>query len=81
MRHVEATSTRLRINTVLNAVTKRGPFIGNSFAVVGRQRCDKLVLIFPPSSFWTVVSTSNAAPSFFFFVNLLVSNFPFLCVY
>ena len=35
MRHRDATTHILRINTVLNAVTKRGPFLGNSLAVIG----------------------------------------------
>ena len=42
-KHREATTTRLRINTILNGITKRGPLLGNSLAVVGlaehRMRC------------------------------------------
>jgi hypothetical protein len=34
-KHREATTTRLRINTILNGITKRGPLMGNSLAVVG----------------------------------------------
>eukprot|EP00042_Codosiga_hollandica_P051578 m.636340 g.636340 ORF g.636340 m.636340 type:complete len:211 (-) comp58308_c0_seq1:165-797(-) len=34
LRHPEATSARLKINTVLNGITKRGPMVGNSFAIL-----------------------------------------------
>eukprot|EP01147_Barroeca_monosierra_P010647 gene10647-2761_t len=34
LRHPAATSNRLRVTTVLNAVGKRGPFLGNSLAVI-----------------------------------------------
>lgn len=34
IRHPAATTTRLKINTVLNAVTKRGPALGNAAGVV-----------------------------------------------
>ena len=35
LKHPEGTTMRLRFNTVLNGVTKRGPAIGNSLAVIG----------------------------------------------
>lgn len=35
LKHREANTIKLRINTVLNGMTKRGPFLGNSFAVIG----------------------------------------------
>lgn len=35
LRHPAATTNRLRINTVLNAVTKRGPYLGNTLGVLG----------------------------------------------
>ena len=38
LRHPAATSNRLRVNTVLNAVTKRGPFMGNTLGVIGALR-------------------------------------------
>ena len=34
LRHPAATSNRLRVTTVLNAVGKRGPFLGNTLAVL-----------------------------------------------
>jgi import inner membrane translocase subunit TIM23 len=34
LRHPAATSNRLRVNTVLNAVQKRGPFLGNTLGVI-----------------------------------------------
>lgn len=34
LRHKEAVSARLRLTTVLNAVTKRGPFLGNRMGVL-----------------------------------------------
>ncbi len=35
LRHKEATSYRLQLTTVLNAVTKRGPSLGNRIGVLG----------------------------------------------
>lgn len=35
MRNPDAVTRRLRINSVLNAVTRRGPFVGNFSAVIG----------------------------------------------
>eukprot|EP00045_Choanoeca_perplexa_P000290 m.13662 g.13662 ORF g.13662 m.13662 type:complete len:225 (+) comp10201_c0_seq1:114-788(+) len=34
LRHPAATSNRLRVNTVLNAVQKRGPFLGNTLGII-----------------------------------------------
>eukprot|EP00730_Choanoeca_flexa_P017411 TRINITY_DN8386_c0_g1_i5.p1 TRINITY_DN8386_c0_g1~~TRINITY_DN8386_c0_g1_i5.p1 ORF type:complete len:221 (+),score=31.95 TRINITY_DN8386_c0_g1_i5:97-759(+) len=34
LRHPAATSNRLRLNTVLNAVQKRGPFLGNTLGII-----------------------------------------------
>lgn len=34
LRHPEGTSSRLRINCILNACTKRGPYVANSFAAL-----------------------------------------------
>ena len=36
---VAAASTRIRINVLLNALTKRGPFVANSFGVMGEWKC------------------------------------------
>jgi hypothetical protein len=38
LRHPAATSARLKLNTVLNAVQKRGPFLGNTLGVIGASR-------------------------------------------
>jgi hypothetical protein len=35
LRHPDGTTGRLRINSVLNSVTRRGPFLGNSMGVLG----------------------------------------------
>ena len=35
LKHPEGNTLRLRINAVLNGVTKRGPALGNSLAVIG----------------------------------------------
>eukprot|EP00052_Salpingoeca_macrocollata_P004692 m.42973 g.42973 ORF g.42973 m.42973 type:complete len:222 (-) comp14388_c0_seq1:166-831(-) len=34
LRHADGVTARLRINTVLNGITKRGPFVGNAFGVL-----------------------------------------------
>jgi len=38
LRHPDGTTGRLRINSVLNSMTRRGPFLGNSMGVLG-TRC------------------------------------------
>ena len=49
LRNPEARTTKLRINSVLNACARRAPFLGNNLSVVGqcpflsgqkRLRCD-----------------------------------------
>ena len=37
LRHPDGTTARLRINSVLNGVTRRGPFLGNSLGVLGTR--------------------------------------------
>lgn len=34
LKHADGTTARLRINTVLNGLTKRGPFVANAFGVL-----------------------------------------------
>ena len=36
LKHPEGTTTMLRINAVLNGITKRGPMVANSLAVIGK---------------------------------------------
>ena len=38
LRHPDGRTARLRVNSVLNSVTRRGPFLGNSLGVLGTAR-------------------------------------------
>lgn len=52
-RPLAVSNARLRINSILNSVTRRGTFIGNSAGVVGE----------PPSRFHTILVTDHLASS------------------
>ena len=39
VRRVEGTSARLRMTTVVNGITRRGPFMANNLAVLGNDYC------------------------------------------
>lgn len=51
LRHPDAVTPRLRFNSVLNSVTRRGPFLGNTWGVVGARPAERthhrFVLIMP----------------------------------
>jgi hypothetical protein len=49
-RPLAVSNTRLRINSVLNSVTRRGTFIGNSAGVMGACAFHLLSAPFPPNS-------------------------------
>lgn len=36
LKHSEARTYRLRMNSILNGCTRRGPFLGNNLAVLGK---------------------------------------------
>lgn len=42
-KQLAVTNSRLRINAILNSVTRRGTFVGNSAGVLGQ--CSKRVLV------------------------------------
>ncbi len=48
LRSAEGTSARLRGNSILNGLTRRGPYMGNTFAVLGEREiyvCTIIIMI------------------------------------
>lgn len=46
LRRPEGRTTRLRMNSILNGCTRRGPFLGNTAAVLGKRERERRECIF-----------------------------------
>lgn len=42
LRRPEGSTAKLRLNSVLNGCTRRGPFLGNTGAVLGKEECERI---------------------------------------
>ena len=46
LRHPEARTLKTRLNRILNGCTRRGPFVANTLAVIGKYRACRSVVFF-----------------------------------
>ncbi len=65
LRNAEGTSLRLRGNSLLNGLTRRGPYMGNTFAILGECTVIKYIIIVEHFR-WVKFSSFQALPTHFF---------------